>query len=160
ISGKVDLGSGRISTTQLANGGPFWGRRFLPLGSPASAGLFRRPALAEVSAIFRRLLEHRTLFPVVGAQQPPPKNKHAQGEWRRRAPGAHAVPRLFVCPAVCCGAPAPQFSAVSSSVFWRRPGDGQAGSRDAPMKVWLDGAFHTSTGARRPPYKHIQQPMG
>src|SRR5262245_6513690 len=33
--------SGRISTTQLANAGPFLGRRFLPLGSPASAGLFR-----------------------------------------------------------------------------------------------------------------------
>jgi hypothetical protein len=32
--------SRRISTTQLANAGPFLGRRFLPLGSPASAGLF------------------------------------------------------------------------------------------------------------------------
>src|SRR5262249_15900549 len=72
----------------------------------------------------------------------------AQGEWRRRAPGAHAVPRLFVCPAVCCGAPASQFSAVSSSVFWRRPGDGQAGSRDALMVGWY---FPNFNGCSPPP---------
>ena len=41
--------SGRISTTQLANAGPFWDGVFLPLGGPASAGLFRTPALPKLN---------------------------------------------------------------------------------------------------------------